>query len=60
VRLPTPRVTPVAGLFLLVFTIIALPKSDPERRVLQYIRENLRPGEPTFHPVNCAAPLRQG
>ena len=45
-RLPTRRVTPVVWLFLLLSATIALPQSDAETRVLQYIREHLRPGEP--------------
>ena len=45
-RLPTRRVTPVAWLFLLLSATIALPQPDAETRILQYIREHLRPGEP--------------
>ena len=45
-RLPTCRVTPVVWLFLLLSATIALPQPDAETRVLQYIREHLRPGEP--------------
>lgn len=45
-RLPTRRVTPVVWLFLLLSATIALPQPDAETRILQYIREHLRPGEP--------------
>ena len=45
-RLPTRRVTPVAWLFLLLSATIALPQPDAETRILQYIREHLRPGQP--------------
>jgi len=46
VRLPTRRVTPVVWLFLLLSATIALPQPDAETRILQYIREHLRPGQP--------------
>ena len=45
-RLPTRRVTPVVWLFLLLSGTLALPQPDAETRILQYIREHLRPGEP--------------
>ena len=45
-RLPTRRVTPIIWLFLLLSATIALPQPDAETRILQYIREHLRPGEP--------------
>lgn len=45
-RLPTRRVTPVVWLFLLLSATIALPQPDAETRILQYIREHLRPGQP--------------
>jgi len=46
VRLPTRRVTPVVWLFLLLSATIALPQPDAETRILQYIRDHLRPGQP--------------
>jgi len=46
VRLPTRRVTPVVWLFLLLSATLALPQPDAETRILQYIREHLRPGQP--------------
>ena len=45
-RLPTRRVTPVVWLFLLLSGTLALPQPDAETRILQYIREHLRPGQP--------------
>ena len=45
-RLPTRRVTPVVWLFLLLSATLALPQPDAETRILQYIREHLRPGQP--------------
>ena len=45
-RLPTRRVTPVVWLFLLLSATVAFPQSDAETRILQYIREHLRPGQP--------------
>ena len=45
-RLPTRRVTPVVWLFLLLSATIALPQPDAETRILQYIRDHLRPGQP--------------
>ena len=45
-RLPTRRVTPVVWLFLLLSATIASPQPDAETRILQYIREHLRPGQP--------------
>jgi len=46
VRLSTRKVTPAACLFLLLAATLALPQSDAETRVLQYIREHLQPGKP--------------
>ena len=45
-RLPSRRVTLVVWLFLLLSATVALPQPDAETRVLQYIREHLRPGQP--------------
>ena len=45
-RFATRRVTPVVWLFLLLSATIALPQPDAETRILQYIREHLRPGQP--------------
>ena len=45
-RLPTRRVTLVVWLFLLLSATLALPQPDAETRILQYIREHLRPGQP--------------
>jgi peroxiredoxin len=44
--LATRTVTPAASLFLLLSATLALPQPDAETRVLQYIREHLRPGQP--------------
>jgi thiol-disulfide isomerase/thioredoxin len=46
VRLPARRVTPGVWLFLLLSATIALSQPDAETRILQYIREHLRPGQP--------------
>lgn len=45
-RLPIRRVTPVVWLFLLLSATLALSRPDAETRILQYIREHLRPGQP--------------
>ena len=45
-KLPTSRGTWSTSLLLLLSATIALAQSDAETRVLQYIREHLRPGEP--------------
>ena len=45
-RLHSRRVTLVVWLFLLLSATLALPQPDAETRVLQYIREHLRPGQP--------------
>ena len=45
-RLPTRRVAPVVWLFLLLSATLALSRPDAETRILQYIREHLRPGQP--------------
>jgi peroxiredoxin len=46
VRLPIRRVTPVVWLFLLLSATLALSRPDAETRILQYIGEHLRPGQP--------------